>query len=50
MLRKSIDTISRQDVVLVLNFTKHGTDNYIGGATFLEVYEAFRQGKKNIFL
>ncbi|MEO8911363.1 MAG: hypothetical protein ABI303_00115 [Candidatus Saccharimonas sp.] len=34
------------DAVLVLNFEKNGQENYIGGATFLEMYDAFRLGKK----
>lgn len=34
------------DSVLVLNFDKNGKKNYIGGATFLEMYDAFRLGKK----
>jgi hypothetical protein len=34
------------DSVLVLNFEKNGQTNYIGGATFLEMYDAFRLGKK----
>jgi hypothetical protein len=37
------------DVMLVLNYEKHGVKNYIGGATFLEMYEAFRN-RKPIFL
>ena len=50
MYRQSEDTISKMDAVLVLNFDKK-TDNsvlknYIGGATFLEMYDAFRLDKK----
>lgn len=41
------------DAVLVLNYDKNKDGkiykNYIGGATFLEMYDAFRLGKK-IFL
>jgi ribA/ribD-fused uncharacterized protein len=33
------------DAVLTLNFEKNGTPNYIGGATFLELYDAYVQGK-----
>ena len=29
-----------------MNFDKNGQKNYIGGATFLEMYDAFRLGKK----
>ena len=49
MLKHSTDVIENNDAVLVLNFEKHGMKNYIGGATFLEMYDAFRLGKK-IFL
>lgn len=49
MFRHSAKVIVEQDAVLVLNFDKNGLKNYIGGATFLEMYEAFRLGKK-IFL
>jgi hypothetical protein len=49
MLKHSTDVIENNDAVLVLNFDKHGMKNYIGGATFLEMYDAFRLGKK-IFL
>ena len=50
MYRQSEDTISKMDAVLVLNFDKEKDNqiikNYIGGATFLEMYDAFRLGKK----
>lgn len=46
MLRHSEAVINRVDAVLVLNFEKNGQENYIGGATFLEMYDAFRLGKK----
>jgi len=36
-------------VILVVNFEKNGQKDYIGGATFLEMYKAFELGKK-IFL
>lgn len=49
MLTHSTDVIEHNDAVLVLNFEKGGIKNYIGGATFLEMYDAFRLGKK-IFL
>ncbi len=38
--------IARNDAVLVLNFEKRGVSNYIGGATFLEIFKAFELGKK----
>ena len=50
MYRQSEETISNMDAVLVLNFDKNTGDkiekNYIGGATFLEMYDAFRLNKK----
>ena len=49
MIEQSIDVIKDNDAVLVLNFEKDDAKNYIGGATFLEMYDAFRLGRK-IFL
>ena len=53
MYKQSEENIAKMDAVLVLNFDKEKDDqvlkNYIGGATFLEMYDAFRLGKK-IFL
>jgi len=50
MFRQSEDTIKNMDAVLVLNFDKEKEGkifkNYIGGATFLEMYDAFRFNKK----
>ena len=50
MYKQSADTISKMDAVLVLNLDKEKDgeiyQNYIGGATFLEMYDAFRLGKK----
>lgn len=46
MFKRSAKTISNMDAVLTLNFDKNGKENYIGGATFLELYEAFMQEKK----
>ena len=50
MYKQSEDTISEMDAVLVLNLDKEKNGevfkNYIGGATFLEMYDAFRLGKK----
>ncbi|MEO7617858.1 MAG: hypothetical protein ABIS59_03375 [Candidatus Saccharibacteria bacterium] len=41
--------VAAVDAVLVLNFENNGQTNYIGGATFLEVYDAFIAGKKIFF-
>jgi hypothetical protein len=46
MIRHSEKVIGDNDAVLVLNFEKKSISNYIGGATFLEMYDAFRLGKK----
>jgi hypothetical protein len=50
MIHQSIETIASVDGVLVINEEKNGIPNYIGGATFLEIYDAFRLGKKIFFL
>ncbi len=50
MYNESKEKIESVDAVLVLNFdkTKNGLEykNYIGASTFLEMYEAYMQGKK----
>lgn len=46
MIRHSEQVITGMDAVLVLNFEKNGVRNYIGGATFLEMYDAFRLNKR----
>ncbi len=50
MIRHSEEVISGVDAVLVLNYDKNGQKNYIGGATFLEIYDAFRLNKKIFFI
>jgi len=49
MMRKDEINIKPQDAVLVLNFEKKGIPNYIGGATFLEIYTAWKLNKKIFF-
>lgn len=49
MMKKDEENINPQDAVLVLNFEKKGIPNYIGGATFLEVYMAWKLNKKIFF-
>ncbi|HSE34760.1 MAG TPA: hypothetical protein VLB83_01425 [Candidatus Paceibacterota bacterium] len=49
MFAHSAKVIAEHDAVLVLNFERDGMENYIGGATFLEMYDAFKLGKR-IFL
>lgn len=46
MINHSEKVISGIDSVLVLNYEKNGIPNYLGGATFLEMYDAFRLGKQ----
>ncbi len=50
MIRHSEGVIKENDAVLVLNYDKNGQKNYIGGATFLEIYDAFRLNKKIFFM
>ena len=50
MFRRSENTIKDMDGVLVLNFDKNEQKNYIGGATFLEIYDDFRMNKKIFFI
>lgn len=45
-IRMSYEKVENCDAVLVINMTKDGDENYIGGATFLEMYDAFRLEKK----
>lgn len=49
MLKLQREKVAQNDAVLVLNFEKDGQPNYIGGATFIEIYEAFMQNKKIFF-
>ena len=50
MYKQSETLIEQMDGVLVLNFNKNNQKNYIGGATFLEIYDAFRMNKKIFFI
>ena len=49
MIRQQDAKVRANDAILVLNFEKHGMPNYIGGATFLEMFRAWDLGKR-IFL
>jgi len=49
MMRRDKQNLEPQDAILVLNFEKKGIPNYIGGATFLEVYMAWELRKKIFF-
>ncbi len=49
MFKQDAVHIEANDGILVLNLEKGGKKNYIGGATFLEIFKAWELGKK-IFL
>jgi len=49
MMKKDRENIESQDAILVLNFEKKGVPNYVGGATFLEIYKAWELDKKIFF-
>jgi hypothetical protein len=49
MMRRDEENIRPKDAILVLNLEKKGIPNYIGGATFLEVYKAWELEKKIFF-
>ena len=46
MFKRSRNRIKSIDAVLTLNFDKNGKKNYVGGSTFLKLYEAFMENKK----
>lgn len=46
MFERSRRVAQEVDAVLTLNFEKNEQPNYIGGATFLELYDAYMLGKK----
>lgn len=48
-LREGLAKVHNCDVVLVLNFEKNGQPGYIGGATFMEVAEAWVHHKPLYF-
>ena len=54
LIRLSENKVKNVDAVLVLNYDKIKNNvvfkNYIGGATFLEIYNAFRLNKKIFFI
>jgi len=47
--RKHFEKIKRSDAILVLNYSRRKSPNYIGGSTFGEIAVAFSMGKR-IFL
>lgn len=46
MIHLQKEKVMINDAILVLNFDKNGQTNYIGGATFLEIFRAFDTNKK----
>ena len=49
MIRLQKEKVDTNDCILVLNFEKNGQPNYIGGATFLEIFRAF-DSQKEVYL
>jgi len=49
MIKLQKKKVESNDALLILNFEKNGQLNYIGGATFLEIFMAWDLGKK-VFL
>lgn len=45
MFKLSENKIKECDALLILNYEKEGQQNYIGGSTLLEMYDAFRHAK-----
>jgi hypothetical protein len=50
MLGVQREKVQANDAVLVLNFDKGESRNYLGGATFLEVFKAWELGRRIFFL
>jgi len=50
MLSLQARKVAANDAVVVLNFDKAEQQNYLGGATFLEVFKAWELGKKIFFV
>lgn len=46
LIKKHYKRIRSSDAILIVNFTRKGIDNYIGGNTFLEMGFAYILGKK----
>jgi hypothetical protein len=45
LMRVHFDKVKQADIVLVLNYEKHGVSNYIGGNVLMEMSLAFYLGK-----
>ncbi len=46
MIRLQTPKVKESDALLILNFEKNGQPNYIGGATFLEIFRGWELNKK----
>lgn len=46
MIRLQKEKVLANDCILVLNFDKNDQPNYIGGATFIEIFQAFDSNRK----
>ncbi len=46
MLKLQEEKVKKSDALLILNFEKNNQPNYIGGATFLEIFKAWSLNKK----
>jgi hypothetical protein len=46
MLQLQAQKVADNDAVLIVNLDKDGRANYLGGATFLELFKAWELGKK----
>ena len=49
MMKRQEPKVRANDAVLVLNFEKNGQENYVGGATFMEIVKAWELEKKIFF-
>jgi hypothetical protein len=45
LMRGHFDEVNKGDIILVLNYEKHGVENYIGGNVLMEMALAFYQNK-----
>ena len=45
LFKKDDKHVTATDVLLVMNYDKPDSPNYIGGAVFLEMFRAYQQGK-----
>ncbi len=46
MIKAQKEKVIKNDAILVLNYDKNSLKNYIGGATFLEMYQAWESQRK----